>query len=151
MLPENRKVMRKMIQQHEGLRLKPYQCTAGRWTIGYGHNLEAHGKSNIESITLDEAEKFLDEDISSAENQCRTRIPDFDNLTDVRKAVLIDMCFNLGINGLLGFKKTLTLISQNRFTSAAVEMLDSKWAGQVKSRSSRLSHMMAHNAWPKDI
>ena len=143
--------LREMLKLHEGLRLKPYQCIAGRWTIGYGHNLEAHGKTNPESITLEEAERLLDEDIRTAENQCMMRMPYFATLDDVRQAVLIDMCFNLGINGLIGFRKTLAAVETRQYTRAAVEMVDSKWAAQVKGRANRLSNMMAYGKWPTDI
>ncbi|HOE90389.1 MAG TPA: lysozyme, partial [Candidatus Cloacimonadota bacterium] len=30
-----------MLKKHEGLVLKPYKCSAGKLTIGYGRNLEA--------------------------------------------------------------------------------------------------------------
>ena len=143
--------LREMIKLHEGLRLKPYQCTAGRWTIGYGHNLEAHGETKPESITLEQAELYLDADIKSAKNSCMVNMPYFGLLDDIRRAVLIDMCFNLGINGLLGFKKTLGYVANGSYTTAAVEMLDSKWATQVGYRALRLSQMMAYGKWSNDI
>lgn len=142
--------LREMLKRHEGLELKPYQCTANRWTVGYGHNLEAHGKERMESITLEEAERFLDEDIAAAESMCRTRMPYYDDLDDVRKAVLVDMCFNLGIGGLMGFKKTLGAVAEKQYGRAAVEMLNSKWATQVGRRAKRLSEMMAFGKWPEE-
>ena len=143
--------LREMVKLHEGLRLKPYQCTAGRWTVGYGHNLEAHGKTLMESITLQEAEHWLDKDIESAQNSCAFCMPYFGLLDEVRRAVLIDMCFNLGINGLLGFKKTLGYVANGEYKTAAAEMLDSKWAKQVGYRAIRLSQMMAYGKWAADI
>jgi len=53
--------LRKMLIRHEGLRLRPYKCTSGRWTVGYGHNLESHGEAIPESITIEQAEKYLDQ------------------------------------------------------------------------------------------
>ena len=90
--------LREMLKLHEGLRLRPYQCTAGRWTVGYGHNLEAHGKAKMDSITIKDAEQWLSEDIATAEKQCRERMPYFAALDDVRKAILVDMCFNLVVH-----------------------------------------------------
>ena len=144
-------MLREMIKQHEGLRLKPYQCSAGRWTIGWGHNLEAHGKPNPESISLEEAEKLLDQDITNAVKQCENYLPYFNTLSEARKAVLIDMCFNLGIHGLIQFRKMFENINHGMFTSAAGEMLNSKWATQVGNRANRLSNMMAYDKWPEDI
>jgi len=147
---EWRNKLRKLLIRHEGLRLRPYQCTAGRWTVGYGHNLESHGEAIPTSITIEQAEKYLDQDMASAESQCRSRMPFFGGLSPVRQAVLIDMCFNLGINGLLGFKNTLAAVSSGDYARAAKQMLESKWATQVKTRAVRLARMMATDEWPKD-
>jgi len=144
---DTRARLRELLRQHEGLKLKPYQCTAGRWTIGYGHNLEAHNAAWPVSITQEEAEKYLDQDMAAAEKHCQMQIPFFNGLDDVRKAVLIDMCFNLGISGLSGFRKTLTAISGKQYKTAAIEMLNSKWAVQVGKRAIRLSDMMATGKW----
>ena len=143
--------LREMIKNHEGLKLKPYECTAGRWTIGYGHNLDAHKETPPLSITQAQAEQYLDQDISTADCDCVMRLPYFTYLDEVRKAVLIDMCFNLGINGLLGFKKTNAAIMAKDYYTAAAEMLDSKWATQVGIRARRLSRMMIYGVWPTDI
>jgi len=145
------KRVHEIIKAHEGLRLNPYRCTAGRWTIGYGHNLENHGKPMPDSITRQEAEQLLDADIASAEDACMLNMPYFGMLDEVRRAVLIDMCFNLGINGLLGFRKTLACVAEGKYTAAGAEMASSKWAGQVGYRAHRLGRMMAYGAWPNDI
>ena len=143
--------LREMLKLHEGLRLKPYKCTAGRWTIGYGHNLEANNEAIPNSITLDQAERYLEHDIASAESGCRKQFPFFNALDEVRQAVLIDMCFNLGLKGLAGFKNTLAAIEEKNYARAGANMMSSKWATQVKGRAVRLSHMMAYGKWPDDI
>jgi lysozyme len=112
--------LREMLKLHEGLRLKPYKCTAGRWTIGYGHNLEANKEAIPGSITLEQAERYLDQDIATAEAGCRQRFPFFNALDEVRQAVLIDMCFNLGLNGLAGFKNTLAEVESGNYTSPRI-------------------------------
>ena len=143
--------LREMIKAHEGLRLKPYKCTAGRWTIGYGHNLEAQNEKIPISITLEQAEKYLDMDMASATEGCKRTMPYFSGLYEVRKAVLVDMCFNLGLGGLLGFKKTLGAVAAGNYANAASEMMASKWATQVGYRAVRLSNMMASGKWPNEI
>ena len=148
---ESRDKIREMIKIHEGLKLTPYECTAGRWTIGYGHNLEAHNETPPARISKEQAERYLDQDIAAAEMRCEEKLPYFAFLDDVRKAVMIDMCFNLGINGLLGFKKTNAAIMAKQYYTAATEMLDSKWATQVGRRAGRLSKMMIYGVWPTDI
>ena len=48
------------------------------------------------------------------------------------------MCFNLGITRLKKFKKFLTALSEKDWELAATEMMDSRWATQVKQRAVRL-------------
>ncbi|MBF0519480.1 MAG: hypothetical protein HQK92_07140 [Nitrospirae bacterium] len=69
----------------------------------------------------------------------------YDVLSDVRKLVLIDMCFNMGITALLGFKQTLHDIETGNFESASRQMLQSQWAVQVHGRAIELSTMMRDN------
>jgi lysozyme len=89
-----------MIKQHEGLRLKPYHCTADKLTIGYGRNLEDRG------ITNDEAEYMLRNDIQLCyqELDCFSWFKDLD---EPRQYALVDLCFNMGLPVLLKFRKAL--------------------------------------------
>lgn len=128
-------MLEQLIKLHEGLRLKPYRCTAGKLTIGYGRNLQDIG------ISEEEAEAMLRADIDRCKKQLET-IPWFKKLCDARQAVLIDMCFNLGFDGLMKFRRTLLFIENQNYKSAAAEMLNSRWANQVGSRALRLSRMM---------
>ena len=124
------------IKHHEGLRLKPYKCTAGKLTIGYGRNLEDRG------ITKYEAELLLSHDISQITEQLSSALEFWRLLDEPRRAVLVNMAFNIGVHGLLKFKKTLSLIESGDYSSASIEMMDSKWAKQVPSRALDLSVQM---------
>jgi lysozyme len=128
--------LKKMLVRHEGLRLKPYRCSADKLTIGIGRNLDDVGISN------DEAMMLLDNDIAAAEGALRQALPWTESLDDSRKLVLVNMTFNLGIGGLLEFKRTLALIESGRYQEAAGAMLNSKWARQVGSRAVELSKIM---------
>lgn len=139
--------LHEMLRRHEGLKLHPYKCPAGRTTIGYGHNLEARGEPIPDVITIEQAERWLDEDIASARAQCETHIKGWEELGEVRRAVLVDMCFNLGIGGLLKFKKMLAYVEAGKYSLAAIEMKDSLWAKQVGKRAITLSTMMMTGAW----
>jgi lysozyme len=137
MTKTEREIARKQLIVDEGLRLKPYYCTADKLTIGYGRNLDDKG------ISKAEAEAMLDNDIAECEAELLKKIPDvYKHLTPNRKAVLLNMCFNLGIKGLLGFKNTLKLIQMGEYKQASEAMLKSKWAEQVKNRAKRLSELM---------
>lgn len=129
----------KLIQQlrlHEGERLKPYRCTAGKLTIGVGRNLEDRG------ITAEESAYLLNNDIDREWKALTQNLPWVAGLNEVRQRVLLDMSFNLGIAGLLKFKNTLATIQRGEYVKASEMMLDSLWARQVGQRAQRLSRMM---------
>jgi len=128
-------IVAELIKKHEGLKLKPYKCAAGKLTIGYGRNLEDNG------ISESEAEMLLATDIQNAYFEC-SKFPFWEKLNDYRKAVLIDMCYNIGITRLKQFKKMLSALEREDYNTSASEMLDSKWALQVKSRAYDLSEIM---------
>ncbi len=143
-----------MVGRHEGLRLKPYRCTEGKLTIGYGRNLDDKGISGAEAelilaggISETAAELLLENDIAQALGELKLSIPCWDELSEVRKAVLVDMCFNLGLRGLLKFKRMLLALKEDRYEDAAREMLDSTWATQVKGRANELAFMMREDKY----
>ena len=125
-----------LLIQDEGMRLKPYRCSAGKLTIGVGRNLDDVG------ITEEEALMLLKRDIRHVLKTCRETFSWFFGLSEVRQIVVASMIFNLGISRFLRFKKTIAYIQAQDVERAAVEMLDSKWATQVGRRADRLAHMM---------
>lgn len=123
------------IKRHEGKRLHPYVCSAGCLTIGYGRNLEGRG------ITDDEALLMLHNDILSARNEARS-LDWYDGLNDVRRDVIVNMTFNLGLTKLRKFHKMILAIRKEDYSTAAVEMLDSKWHRDVGDRAVELARIM---------
>lgn len=123
------------IKAHEGFRSKPYLDTVGKTTIGWGRNLSDNGISN------EEAELMLDNDIEN----CQKELSSFDwyysQPLHVRDA-LINMCFNLGLPRLLGFKRMIAALEKKDYTTAAAEALDSRWAKQVGQRAKDVACMM---------
>jgi lysozyme len=132
----DRQKLTRQLRLHEGERLKPYRCTAGKLTIGVGRNLEDRG------ITAEESAYLLNNDIDREWKALTTALPWVTGLNDVRQRVLLDMSFNLGIVGLLRFKNTLATIRRGDYSKAAAMMLDSLWARQVGKRAVRLAEMM---------
>jgi lysozyme len=126
----------KELTRDEGIRLKPYRCTAGKLTIGIGRNLDDKG------ITQAEAELLARNDIASVIAELDRRIPWWKTLDDVRQRVLVNMGFNLGVDGLMAFKNTLAAVQAGRYLDAAQGMMASKWAKQVGHRAERLALMM---------
>lgn len=128
-------ILRTQLPMDEGQRLFPYRDTMGKLTIGVGHNLTDNGISNAVQ------ELMLSEDIAAAESLARGYVPTFDSLSDVRRAVVVNMAFNMGTR-LGGFTKTLAAIRDGRWDDAANGMLASVWAGEVGVRANRLAYMM---------
>lgn len=126
--------MYEMLKRHEGFRSKPYRCTAGKLTIGYGLNLDA-------GITEEEAAYLLNMRVDKIKYNLSVVLPFWDKLSEMRKEVLIDMAYNLGIEGLLGFKKTLGLMGMGDYEGASKQMLTSLWAKQVPNRAKELAEL----------
>jgi len=121
--------LKKHIKEYEGFSSLPYDCTAGFLTIGFGRNLEQRG------ITKEEAEILLANDIKIAENEISRIIKDWQALPEQAKIVLIDLTYNLGLKKLLTFEKMLDAVDRRDWESAHSELLDSKYARQVKRRA----------------
>ena len=123
------------VKLHEGKMLKPYRCTAGKLSIGYGRNLDDVG------ISEEEAELLLKNDLERAEKEAET-LPAYSKLNQNRKEVLIEMVFNLGKARLLGFKKMFAALEKGDYSEAANQMLDSNWHKQVGKRAETLAYFM---------
>lgn len=135
-----------LIERHEGRRLDRYLDTEGNATIGVGHLCKPD--ETWETITNEECDKIFADDLLSHKIDLDVNLPWARALDDVRYAVLLDMCFNLGIHRLLGFHNALKYARAHQFEDSAREMLDSKWAIQVKSRAIEDADMMRSGEWP---
>ncbi len=125
----------KDLVQDEGLKLKPYKDTVGKLTIGIGRNLDDVG------ISEEEAYHLCENDLKACISDLQT-LSCFDGLPYDVQRVLVNMRFNLGFKGLLGFRNTLALIQEGKYKEASYSMLDSKWAKQVGARAYRLSEIL---------
>lgn len=129
--------LKQEISFEEGLRFKPYKCTAGKLTIGYGRNLEDVG------ITKEEAEILLDNDIRRVVEALDKRIPWWVDLSQNRQRALVNMAFQLGVDGLMQFKKMIAALERKDYVTACREALDSKWAKvDTPQRAHRISKMI---------
>jgi len=135
---------KKLIDQlvrDEGFRSSPYRCTAGKLTIGIGRNLEDKGISESEAMSL------LQNDLQECYNLLADSFSWFERLSIIRASVVLNMVYNLGFPGFCKFKKTIAAFAKEDFSVAAMEMLDSKWAGQVGVRAVRLSQQLKTGEW----
>ena len=147
----------------EGLRLYPYKCSAGKFTIGVGRNFEDNPFSidelifigikgrtfdvileelNKKGITRGDALWLLERDVDKVYNQLKKQFSWLEFRPDVVQRVMCNLCFNLGLGRLMGFTKTLNAIKNDRWEVAATELLNSKFAIQVGARANRLAEAL---------
>ena len=131
------------IKRHEGFESKPYEDSVGVLTIGYGTNIQ-------DGITPAEAAVLLAMRLNGVTTELVNNLPAIEgevSLNEPRLAVLINMAYNLGMPRLLTFKKMFAALAEGDFETASIEMLDSKWAKQVKGRAVELALQMRTGEW----
>ena len=148
--------------EHEGMVLTVYQDTLGIDTIGIGRNLKDRGISKEEldhmdiphidliyrdGITEADARYLAENDVQIVEDELLRAHPCVDGLDSVRQLILIDMAFNMGVPRLCKFTLMWNAIHEEKFDIAAKEMLDSRWANQVKLRAVKLANAMHNGAF----
>ena len=134
----------KQLRRDEGEVLEAYQDHLGYWTIGVGRLID---KRKGGGITAEESAYLLNNDINKRIAALREKMPWFDTLDEPRQGVLLNMAFQMGVDGLLGFHATLLMIEQGDYYMAADNMLKSLWAQQTPERAKRLSDQMRDGVW----
>lgn len=124
-----------MLLRHEDVRLKPYRYR-GKLQIGVGRNLDDSG------ITQDEAFSLLHGDVRRIRADLDKQLPWWIDEPISVRLVMQNMAFQLGIYGLLDFKKTLELVRRHKYAEAAVELLDSDLAKQTPARAGELAKIL---------
>ena len=125
-----------MLVRHEGIKLKPYFDSEKIMMIGVARNLEDMG------LTEEEARYLLENDIARIYLEAKRAFSWFGRLCTVRKTVMLNMLFNLGMPRLQGFTMMLKAMERGDYHTAATEMLDSHWAEQVGDRATELAKLM---------
>lgn len=128
----------------EGEVLHAYQDNLGYWTIGVGRLIDRRRGGGI---SKEESAFLLNNDVRECEAALDARLPWWRDLNEPRRAVLIGMAFQMGMDGLLGFRNTLAMVQRGDYASAARGMLNSKWATQTPERAHRMSEQMRTGAW----
>ena len=161
MISFNEDKLEKQLAMHEGIILSVYKDSLGIDTIGIGRNIEDRGFSEFEldvlgktieeiykeGITEKDAYFLLKTDIGFITNELFKVKPIARCMDAIRQLVLMDMAFNMGVPRLCKFVKMWTALEQYDYVKAAIEMLDSKWAKQVKTRAVNLAHSMQHGIY----
>ena len=132
---------KKRIKSDEGLMLKPYRCTEGHLTVGYGHKVVIGDASGIKSerdppISKEKAEQLFETEFAYAKNSVVKKYPGYHPRA---QAILINMTFQLGEAGVAKFQNMHAAIQRRDYVTAAKEMRNSKWHLQTKNRCERLA------------
>jgi len=124
------------IKKHEGFKQKVYKCTEGYDTIGYGFA--------IKDLIMDEdiANLILMKKLQKLLERVYIAFPWFKDIDNTAKAIVINMCYQLGLRGFSKFKKTIYLLETEQYEEASLEMLDSLWAKQTPNRAKELSETL---------
>lgn len=143
--------------EHEGKKEMVYKDSRGIPTIGVGFNLNRGDssellkqvganpkkiRSGVEKLNDKQIKKLLKHNLKEAKQNTRDLVKNFNSLPENVQGVLVEMTFNLGKEGLSGFKNFLKHINNKDWVKASKEMLNSTWAKQVGNRSVVLSNII---------
>ena len=129
--------VKEMLIRHEGTMCTLYQCTEDKWTIGVGRNLSDRG------ITEEEAMYLLDNDIKRVMSQLDEYWTVWRSFPEKAQLCCVDMSFQMGIKGFMGFRRTRALMEMGMWLEASEELLDSKYAIQTPNRANYNSRQLA--------
>lgn len=134
----------RLLRGEEGEVLTEYKDHLGYSTIGVGRLIDARKGGGI---TTEESAYLLSNDIQKKLSELERKLPWVKELDEARRGVLLSMAFQMGTDGLLGFKNTLEMVRTGRYTDAAKGMLNSLWAKQTPQRAKRHSEQMRTGKW----
>lgn len=147
--------IQKRLMFHEGCVDHIYTCPAGFKTIGIGRNLQTNPLTakekevvkDLNKISVEQALFLLRNDVKRCVKELSSNISFFYQLDDERQYALLDICFNMGIKRLLGFKRMLNAMLIGDYRGAAKECLMSKYAKDVGKRAQRISRLIETGVW----
>lgn len=140
-----RQELTRQLKVDEGVKATVYKDHLGWDTIGVGRLVDARKPGA--GLRPSEIDMLLQNDIDDRIEALTRRLPWFQNLDDARKGVLLNMAFQMGVDGLLGFKNTLRMVEDGDYMGAARNMLQSKWAEQTPARAARMAEQMRTGKW----
>lgn len=126
----------KQLASDEGFSGVPYPCSEGKTTIGYGFNLEAWPLTEAECLPI------LKSRAEKVKADLANRIGCFYALPERAQDVLVNMGYQMGVSGLLGFKRLLKALEARKYEDAYHEMMQSRWAQQTPNRARRLADVI---------
>ena len=134
--------LREQLKIDEGVKYELYKDHLGYPTFGIGHLVvegdEEHGKPVGTPVSEDRVNAVFESDVQKFVSESKKVFPNLDDLPEEAQQVIVNMCFNMGAPRLSKFKKFIAAVNDGNWSTAAVEMMDSRWATQVGKRAERL-------------
>ena len=134
--------LREQLKIDEGVKYEVYDDHLGYKTFGIGHLVvagdEEYGASVGTPVSEDRVNSVFNEDVKTYIEEAKKVFPNIEGLPSEAQEVIVNMCFNMGAPRLSKFKKFIAGVNDGNWSTAAVEMMDSRWATQVGVRAERL-------------
>lgn len=141
--------LKESIKIHEGFRSSVYLCPTGHPTVGYGFRVAdlsadelALNAGEVEPMSKEVADAILDIKITKFKKQVYNALPWLTYAPMDIQDALCEMAYQMGVAGLLGFKNTLAMIKERKYSEAAENMLKSKWATQTPKRAKQIANLV---------
>jgi len=139
------------VKRHEGFRARAYDDATGKelkkgdiiqGTVTWGYGFT--------SIRKEYAARELEDRLLAIHIELSIKINFFIQLPEAIRFVLVEMAYQMGVDGLLKFEKMLRHLraylsyhsNPEHLKWAAEEMLDSAWAKQTPARAKELSDIV---------
>lgn len=133
------------LEADEDRRKHVYKDHLGYWTIGIGRLVDSRKPGS--GLRDSEIDLMLRNDVAEREMELSLRLSWYKTLDPVRRAAVLMMSFQLGVEGLLKFHRTLRAIADERWHDAREYALQSLWAKQTPARAKRIANMLATGEW----
>ena len=134
--------LREQLKIDEGVKYEVYDDHLGYKTFGIGHLVVAgdqeYGASVGTPVSEERVNAVFDEDVQKYIDESKKVFPKLESLPEEAQQVIVNMCFNMGAPRLGKFKKFIGGVNSGDWNTAAIEMMDSRWATQVGGRAERL-------------
>lgn len=133
--------------RHEGRVLHAYHDSLGYWTIGVGHCIDKRRGGGLPEHIVD---ALLEHDIEVATRAAVAAVPDLVYHPEPVRRALVEMAFQLGRDGLLGFRRMRAALADKDYRSAALQALESRWARQTPQRAREIAALIVSAAYEND-
>ena len=138
--------LREELAEDEGCKYEIYLDHLGLATFGIGHLITKddpeYGKDVGTVIEQGRVQSAFNLDITVTIEDCHRLYKNFDELPEEVQLIIANMMFNLGYPRLSKFKGMKAGVDAKSWSSAADEMVDSRWYTQVPNRARRLVDRM---------